>query len=189
MTDSSAACGHRRLVEDDRLVELLETVDRGVPAGAVLRAVEVAEERAAQDVIDERRFAAAAHAGDAREAAERKRRGDALEIVFARAGDGEPARVVLVTAVLRRDVLRAFALLRHGDFRAAAEILRGERVFDCAHFVERALRDELAAAFARAGAEVDDVVGATDRVLVLDNDHRNCRVAQAPQRADEPLSR
>src|SRR5260221_4974978 len=103
----------------------------------------MAEQRAAQDVIDERRFPAARDAGHAREAAERKRRGDVLKIVFARASDREPAGVVLFAAVLRRDVLWTFALARHRDFRAAGKILRGERILDREHFIERPLRDEL----------------------------------------------
>ncbi len=67
---------------------------RGVSSGAVFGAVEMAEERAAQDVIDERGFAAAGDAGDAGEAAEREvRRSTSLQIVFRGADDGEPAGV------------------------------------------------------------------------------------------------
>ena len=44
----------------------------------------------------------------------------------------------------------------------------------------RALGDDLAAVDAGAGADVDDVVGGQDRVLVvLDDDHRVAEVAQA----------
>ena len=65
---------------------------------------------------------------------------------------------------------------------------RGERILDLQDLVERALRDELAAARARAGTEVEDVIGGADGVLVvLDDDHGIAEVAQAAQRADEPV--
>ena len=54
--------------------------------------------------------------------------------------------------------------------------------------VGRALRDDAAAVHAGARAEVDDVVGVTDRIfVVLDDDHRVAEVAQAIQRAQQPL--
>ncbi len=58
----------------------------------------------------------------------------------------------------------------------------------CEHFLERALRDELAAARAGAGAEVDHVIGGADGVLiVLDHDDGIAEIAQAAERADEPV--
>ena len=54
--------------------------------------------------------------------------------------------------------------------------------------LERALRDDLAAVHAGAGADVDDVVGRADRVLVvLDHDHRVAEIAQAIERAEQAL--
>jgi hypothetical protein len=58
---------------------------------------------------------------------------------------------------------------------AGASIVRG-----------RALCDDLTSVLARAGTEVDEVVGAAHRLLVvLDDDHRVAEVAQALQRGDE----
>ena len=55
-------------------------------------------------------------------------------------------------------------------------------------FFERALDDDLAAVLARARADVDDVVGDADGLLVvLDDDHGVAEVAQADQRVDEAL--
>ena len=52
----------------------------------------------------------------------------------------------------------------------------------------RALRDDFAAVHAGARADVDDVVGVPDRLLVvLDDDHRVAEVAQARQRAEQAL--
>ena len=53
---------------------------------------------------------------------------------------------------------------------------------------ERARDDDLAAVLARAGPDVDDVVGDADRLLVvLDDDHGVAEVAQPHQRLDEAL--
>ena len=53
--------------------------------------------------------------------------------------------------------------------------------------VDRALGDDVAAVLARAGADVDDVVGGAHRLLVvLDDQQRVAQVAQALQRADQP---
>ena len=52
--------------------------------------------------------------------------------------------------------------------------------------LRRAFRDDFAAMHARARADVDDVVGGEDRVLVmLDHEHRIAEVAQAPERVEE----
>ena len=56
------------------------------------------------------------------------------------------------------------------------------------HLVERALRDDLAAMDAGAGAHVDDVIGGADRILVmLDDDHGVAEIAQAPERVEQPV--
>ncbi len=61
-----------------------------VRAGFFARAVEIFGERAVENVVDEGAFAAAADAGDDGHDAERNADVDVLQIVFARAGDGEP---------------------------------------------------------------------------------------------------
>ena len=53
----------RALIDDDRLVDLIEPVDCAVFARFVLRIVKMAEKRAAQDVVHQRRFAAAGNTG------------------------------------------------------------------------------------------------------------------------------
>ena len=53
--------------------------------------------------------------------------------------------------------------------------------------LDRAGVDDLAAVLAGAGADVDDVVGDPDRVLVvLDDEHRVAELAQADERVDQP---
>ena len=68
----------------------------------------------------------------------------------------------------------------------AAEVLAGQRTRRLEHVVELALRDDLAAVHAGARADVDDVVGQADRVLVvLDHDHGVAEVAQAGEGAEQ----
>ena len=64
--------------------------ERFVRAGLFARAVEGLGERAIENVVDERAFAAAADAGDDGHHAERNADGDVLQIVLARAVHGEP---------------------------------------------------------------------------------------------------
>ena len=69
----------------------------------------------------------------------------------------------------------------------AGEILAGERVRVRHDLGGRALGDDLAAMDAGARADVEDVVGGADRVLVvLDHDHRVAEVAQPLQRLEQP---
>ena len=56
------------------------------------------------------------------------------------------------------------------------------------HLLERARDDDLAAVLARAGPDVDDVVGDADRLfVVLDDDHGVAEIAQPDERVDEAL--
>ena len=59
-------------------------------ARLLARAVDGFGERAVENVVDERAFAAAADAGDDGHDAERNADGEVLQVVFAGAGDGEP---------------------------------------------------------------------------------------------------
>jgi hypothetical protein len=59
-------------------------------AGLFARAVEFFGQRAIENVVDQRALAAAADAGDDGHDAEREVRGDVLQVVGARAFDGEP---------------------------------------------------------------------------------------------------
>jgi hypothetical protein len=61
-----------------------------VGAGLFARAVDGFGERAVEDVVDEGAFAAAGDAGDDGHDAEGNADGEVLEVVLARAGDGEP---------------------------------------------------------------------------------------------------
>ena len=90
------------------------------------------------------------------------------------------------TTLSARRGLRAALRHRHA-LEFAGEILAGQRVRRGDDVLRRALRDDLAAMDAGAGADVDDVVGGADGVLVvLDHDHGVAEVAQPLQRFEQP---
>ena len=78
------------------------------------------------------------------------------------------------------------AQCRNFDPRAPREILRGDRRRVGEHLGDGSLGDHLTAVLSRAGPEIDQVVGGTDRLLVvLDDDHRVAQVAQPHERREE----
>ena len=119
----------------------------------------------------------AADAGDADEHAERNLDVDVLEIVVRRR-----RRSCSLFSLGARRVRRDF------DLALAREKLPGDAALLFADLVERACDDDLAAAHAGAGAEVDDVVGGPHRVFVmLDDDDRVAQVAQPFERAEQAI--
>jgi hypothetical protein len=73
---------------------------------------------------------------------------------------------------------------RHHEF--AGEILAGDRVGVADQVLDLALRDDVAAVDAGAGADVEHMVGGADGVfVVLDHDHGVAEVAEPPQRFKE----
>ena len=77
----------RGLIDDDTLVEVLDTVDALVEAGNGLGAVEASEELVREDFVDEGRFAGAGDAGNDGHDAERELDGDIFQVVLAGADD------------------------------------------------------------------------------------------------------
>ena len=154
---------------------MLDAFDAVVRGRGLVGAVQPPRQRLVERVDEQRRLAAARHAGDGGEQAERNLGRDVLQIVAARADDLEQAVRV------RRPPLR------DRDLAHAVEILPGQRRRVGHDVVGRALGDDVAAVHAGAGADVDDVVGGADRVLVvLDHDHGVAEVAQPAQRFEEP---
>ncbi len=125
-------------------------------------------DRVIQRVVDQRRFARARYARHAHEESHRELERDALEVVTGGTRDGK--------AALRVDPP---PLCRDRDLTVPGKVLPGERMWGTPDVLRGALRDDLSAVFARAGAHVDDVIGREDRVgVVLDNDHAVAQVAQ-----------
>ena len=149
---------------------------RSCGAGGSLAPLRRARGGLVERVDDQRRFAAARDAGDAGEEPERDRRRHVFQVVAAGADDGQLA-ARLGGAAARRD----------RDRPLAGQELAGQRIRIGGDLGRRSPGDDLAAVHAGAGADVDDIVGGPDRLLVvLDHDHRIAEAAQAPQRVEQP---
>ena len=98
-----------------------------------------------------------------------------LEVVLPRAADPQPSLRIGLAA-------RRLSL----GFQASGEIRPGERARLGEESRDRPRVHQLATLAARAGAEIDHVVGRLDeRALVLDHDHRVARLREPPQHPAE----
>ena len=144
--------------------------------GSPMRAVQVAGQGLAEDVVDQR---ALARAGDARHADEHPQREgdvDALEVVVPR------------PLTVSRRPSGALRCGRNGDGGLAGEVGAGEALLGFRQVGERPLGDDLAPLDAGARAEVDQPVGRAHRVLVvLDDDHRVAHVAEPLEGGDQAV--
>src|ERR1019366_5190616 len=160
--DSRVGCGigarsapDGRLVDANDLVDEVGSGDGSVRAGLLARTIELPGKRAVEDVVHESRFAGAGNTGDDGHHAERKNYVEILEIVGARAEDGD------------RFSIRAAALGKHGDLLASGDVGSGERSRRVHNFSRRSARDQLAAMTAGSGAQVDHIVGAADGFFIV----------------------
>src|SRR5690606_35282022 len=120
-------------------------------------------------------LAAARNAGDAGEGAERELGRDILEIVAARNDD--PDALALLAGA---------AMIRNGDLQLAGKIFAGDRMGIGHDLARRAGCDDPAAMDAGGRADVENMVGMEDGVLVmLDDDDGIADVAQVLQRLQE----
>src|SRR5947207_1834921 len=135
--------------------------------------MEPVRHRPVEDLVDERGLAGPGDAGDAAKDAEREGHVGRLEIVLAGPADDElPSR-------------RA-PQIRNWDRAPAAQVLARERRRLPRDLLRPALGNDLAAVLSGPRPEIDDVVGGTDRPLVvLDDDHRVAEVAKPLERVDQ----
>src|SRR5690606_4229207 len=79
-------------------------------------------------------------------------------------------------------------LLRYLDATFSRKILAGQRLGRLEDVAELALGDDAPAMHAGTGADIDDMVGGADRILVMfDHDHRVAEIAQAHEGAEQTL--
>jgi hypothetical protein len=124
--------------------------------------------------VDEGGFAGATDTGDADEEAEGDIDVDAAEVVDAGSGEFEVFAAGLS------------AILWHGDGEAAGEIFSGDGIGVGGDFFDCSRGEEMAAEFAGAGAEVEEVVGGADDVgVVFDDEDGVAEVAEVLHDADE----
>ena len=91
------------LIDGDDLVEVLEPLDGVVFADFVFALVEVVGQGRVEDLVEQERLAGPGDAGDAGQGAEGDLDVDVLEVVGARAADGELLAVALCGASRHRD--------------------------------------------------------------------------------------
>src|SRR5205085_12410902 len=126
-------------------------------------------------VDQERRLAAARHAGNAGEQPERNFGGDVLEVVAAGIDEFQRAPWIARPALGNRHDKRT------------GKVLSGEGGWGCDEIVNRPLSYDLSAMNAGARPDVDHVVSGADGILVvLDDDHRVAKVAKPLEGIEEP---
>src|SRR5712692_6321988 len=162
------------LVDLDDFVDLIGAQDFAMRGGRLVGTVEFLREGTIENVVDERGFPGTGDARDNDEHAKRQIDVDFFEIVRAGAKD------------LNDFAVGAAAFFGDGDFRGAAKILAGERFGSGFDLLRLAVGDEVAAGIARAGAEIDDEIGATDGFFImLDDEDGVAEIAKMFERAEE----
>ena len=165
----------RRLIDHDHLVERLGTDDPAVRAAGRLM-VQVLVERLDDDLVDQRRLPAPAHAGHAGERPERN------VDVDARAGCW---RVASLTESVERPLRRCLGIAMNWRPERYAPV--SDSGFAMISSIVPTVRMSPPSAPA-PGTDVDDHVGGAHRVLiVLDHDERVADVAQRLQRRQQPV--
>ncbi len=170
------ALADRRLVHHDhatQVIHILETVEN---PGGFRRLTEMLGQRREQHVLDQRRFSRAGHAGQAGQALQRKADREVAQVVLARAdqlqprrgGIDRPRRAIHVDALLPRQPGAGHRIRVGGDLG------------------RRAARDDVAAALAGAGADLEQLVGGHHHLrVVLDHHQRVAGVAQPRHHAED----
>ena len=183
----------RVLIDVDNLVDVLQPAHVVVRRTRGLCAVQLAGERVVQHLVDQRRLAGATDPSHRQQRAERQVDIDVAEVVLPRPEDADrqpqrrtPRHFVEVQRRAGNFGVPAAAHGRHRDGDAAGQVLAGERVLGRLDLRRRAVSSHLAALVARAGAEVEQVVGRGDHLaVVLDEQERVAEVAEALQRPEQ----
>ncbi|OIQ93571.1 hypothetical protein GALL_245310 [mine drainage metagenome] len=174
---------HGRLVDEHHVGHLLGAQQAVVKAGLGRGFAERARQRRVQHIAHQGGLAAARYAGDGHHGTQRKFGGDPTQVVFPRALQDEPGRGEPTRRVLARAARGTVGL--HPPL--AAQIGSGEGVRQ-AQAGEVALEHELAAVFAGAGPEFDQMVGGEhDLRVVLDHQQRIAGLLQAPHHAIQAM--
>src|SRR5215469_12893854 len=87
----SRGAANGALIDNNCLVNLVETKDRFMPAGALLRLVAMPKQRLAQNVVNQSRFSAPGNAGHADQTAQREGDREIRQIVLVGVDDRYPA--------------------------------------------------------------------------------------------------
>ena len=160
----------RLLVDIDDLIHILCAVHGVKSPGTVGCMVLDIRQTLIENLIHERTLARAGLTGDDSEGTERDGHVDVLQIVFVSAMDGE------------RESVSFSPLFRQRDVFLTAQVLSRDGVLHLHHILRRTLRDDGAAIFPCAGADIHDPVCGADGILImLDDDERISQIPHALQ--------
>ncbi len=166
----------RRLVDVDHLVEPLHADQPAVSSRQVAGAVQPVVQRLGEDVVDQRRLPAPGDSGDRHQHPQWELDVHPLEVVLRGTDHGQRAADPDAARRWRR------------DGAPTRQVVAGDRLRFVDEVIESSLGDDPTTVLPGAGADVDDVVGDADGVLVvLDHDEGVAHVAQPYQRLDQPL--
>ena len=167
---------NRRLVDDDGLVDEFESINRIMFSRRFLAVIKMAEERAAEDIVDQGTFAGTADTGDTSHQPGGKTDGNIPQVIFPSAHDADPA------------ILGRMPDLGHADGAFPGEELSGERLGIRHHFGDRARRDNLPATGPGVRTEIDEIIGGANGVfIVLNDDDGVAEIAQFAEGFEQPL--
>src|SRR5438552_4745315 len=171
----------RTLVDEDHVLKRVETRDRFVLTDFFtevnLRSMftdQMRLERTIQDVVNESALSGTRHSGHHRQCAEWNADVDILKVVFARAGERNPARTKASAFVGQRDRSRA----RH--------VLPRQRTLTDAR--QRPRENQLATRFAASWSQLHHVIRHLDRgEVVLDHKYAVAGITQALQQLEQTI--
>ena len=165
-----------RLIHEHGVGDELDAFELPERANALLRTALRALDRRIQDVVDQRRFAGSADAGDDGQRVQRDADVDVLEVVFGRAEQ---------TDLLPRSPPPGW---RNGNGQFLPQVLRRQRSRFVHQTVERARVHDAPALLARPESQIDDVVRDFDHVgIVLDDNDGVALIPQLAKNRNEPL--
>ncbi len=153
-------------------------IDRTAGAKRTFRVSLLFRQMMEQHLLNQRRFARARDAGDHHQSLQRQLKIDVLEVVLAGAAN-------LQLGLIRPRWLR---IARLGDLTAAGQKIPRERSRRLHQGRRCTLEHQLAAAFTRPGADIQDLVsGAHHLWIMLDDQQRVAGIAQALEDAHHPI--
>ena len=163
-----------RLIDADHLIDVFAAADGPMFARIFSRAVKLAGQRAIENVVHQGRLPRAGDARHHRHHAQREADVQVLQVVLVRPEDGNGRAV------------RLPALVAHADPAASADVLAGQRLGLVGNLAGSAGGNHFASVPAGAGSQVDDVIGAPNRLLVvLHHQHGIAQVAQRFERLQQ----
>ena len=164
------------MIDVDHLVEVLEARNAIVLPRNYASPIKVSRHRAVENVLDQRRLAAARDTSHGDEESEGNLDIEIAQVVLARALDADhPIRIHPATHFGNRDL----------DF--AAQVSPRDRLGVGPHFVDSSFSDDESAVLSGSRTEIDQVIGGLHRLLVmLDDDDSVAEVAQLTERVEQP---